>query len=314
MNLRFTLRQLQYFVAAAEALNISAASRRVNVAQTAVASAIAKLEDQLGVDLVVARHAQGISLTAAGEHLLVEARTLLKDAEGFQKKALSFSSNLAGELRIGSYSSLTPSYLPSLIYGFTQLYPAVSVQVVEAEQDQLVARLRSGNLEIALIYVIDLPADIDSVHLDEAHAYALLPREHPLARKKSVSLQEIAKGPCILLETALAKRYYLNLFQEAGLAANVALYAPSVEALRGMVGWGLGISILVTKPTEDVAYDAHSIVYRPISDPIKPKVVGLAALKGLRQTKSGEAFLSFAAEYIANGGRDAPVLNPAVGA
>src|SRR5262245_29559255 len=123
MTLRFTLRQLQYFVAAAEALNISAASRNVNVAQTAVASAIAKLEDQLGVDLIVARHAQGISLTAAGQHLLVEARKLLKDAEAFQRRAFSFSSTLTGELRIGSYSSLTPSYLPSLIFGFTQRYP-----------------------------------------------------------------------------------------------------------------------------------------------------------------------------------------------
>lgn len=308
MSLRFTLRQLQYFIAAAERESISDASRHVHIAQTAISSAIAKLEDQLGVDLIVTRHAHGISLTQTGEKLLTEARKLVREAENFQRKAFSFSNSLGGDLRIGSYSSLTSCYLPSMLRGFAERYPAIRVRTVDSKVEELVEQLRSGEIEIALVYDLDLPSDLAFSHLTEAPPYAVLPEGHPLAAQRAVSLQEIGAYPLILLDTPLARRYYTQLFEEAGVEVNAAFSAPSIEALRGMVGWGLGVSVLVSPPT-NFTFDGRPIVHRPISNRVLSKMVGLASLRDLRLTKNAQQFVFFAREHF---GKEAEVRLAAV--
>ena len=96
--MRFTLKQIAYFVAAAETGSITLASERVNISQPSVSSAILGLEEVFGIQLFIRHHAQGLSLTAEGQRFLREAKGLLLQAEELQNAATEISSRVAGPL------------------------------------------------------------------------------------------------------------------------------------------------------------------------------------------------------------------------
>lgn len=290
---RFTLTQLRYFIATAESKSITVASKQVHVAQPAIASAISKLENQLGVQLMIRHHAQGISLTPSGHKLLAEARHVIREAENFQENAFSLSNDLSGELIIGSYTPLAPIYLPALISEFSKSFPGIKIKVIEDVQDRLVERLRSGEIEIVLLYDVDLPQDISLHPIYNSSPYAILPEGHHLTEQNSVSLNELAQEPFILFNISSAQQYFSSIFDQYNLTLNVAYYASSIEVLRGMVGWGLGVSLLVTKPSSDLTYDGHSIDIRPLREKLDPLSVCIGRLNDVRSTKNANEFISF---------------------
>lgn len=291
--IRFTLTQLRYFVATAEAKSITEASKQVHVAQPAVASAIAKLENQLGVDLMIRHHAHGISLTAAGRNLLAEARHLIREAENFQENAFSLSNSLSGELVIGCYTPIAPVYLPTIISEFSKLFPDIRIKIIEGVQDNLVEKLRFGEIEVALLYDVDLPKDINLYSICNSQPYALLPEDHPLTENTEVSLEELARESFILFGISSAQQYFIQLFEQHDLSMNIAYRASSIELLRCMVGWNLGVSILVTKPYSNLTYDGHAIEIRPIKEKIESTSVCIGRLKNVRSTNISNEFVSF---------------------
>ena len=291
--LRFTLRQLQYFIAAADSGSLTKASKQVHVAQPAIASAIKKLENQLNVDLIIRHHAQGISLTPPGRRLLADARSLLRHGESFQEKASSFSKYLAGEIALGCYRPLAPICLPRLLEGFSSKHSNIKFIVNEGVQAELVERLRTGIIELALTYDINLPEDVDLSPIYEAETYALLPGGHELASLDSVTMAQLAREPFIFLDMPSAKQYFNNLFEQHDVSPNIVHTASSLEVLRGMVGLGLGVSMLVTRPLSNTTYDGHRVEVRPISDPIKSSTVCVVRLRGLRLSANAEEFEAF---------------------
>ena len=117
--LAYTLRQLEYFVAAANYGSVARAAEHLHVSQPSVSTAIGKLEDQLGVQLFLRQHAQGVALTAAGRRLHREARDLLRQAEDFYDSARSADSAITGELALGCFLTLGPLFMPALVTSFT---------------------------------------------------------------------------------------------------------------------------------------------------------------------------------------------------
>src|SRR5688572_18237692 len=112
---RFTLRQLAYFVAVAEEGSVARAAGELKLSQPSISTAMAKLEDQLGVQLLVRHHAQGVSLTPQGSRLLAAVRNLLHHADEFQRQAASTSGEIAGPLHVASFATLAPAFMPALI-------------------------------------------------------------------------------------------------------------------------------------------------------------------------------------------------------
>ncbi len=125
--MRFTLKQIAYFVAAAEAGSITQASERVNISQPSISSAITALEEVYRIQLFIRHHAQGLSLTAEGQHFLREARALLLQAEEVENAALTISARVAGPLEVGCLSTLFPLVIPELQTQFKARYPDVRV-------------------------------------------------------------------------------------------------------------------------------------------------------------------------------------------
>ncbi len=295
----FTLRQLTYFVAAAEHGSVAEAAKTLNVSQPSVSAAIAKLEDQFGVQLFLRHHAQGVSLTQVGEQLVVSARSLLAHASEIRESARELGQEVSGGLSVGCFVTMAPLYMPKLIREFTAKYPTVEIALHEGYQEALFEGLDSGRFDLAVLYDVDLPDHFAVLPLLELPPYALLPARHPLARQSAVSLADLAAEPLVLLDQPPSREYFTGLFRDQGFEPRIAFHSPSLEMVRGLVGTGHGCSILVTRPPVDRSYDGSRIAVRPIADTIEPGRIGLARLAAARPTRLVDTFSGFARDYFA---------------
>lgn len=302
-----TLRQLTYFVAVADEGSLARAAARLNRSQPSISAAIAKLEDQLDFQLFVRHHAQGVSLTPQGSRLLAAARNLLHHAEDFQRQAASTGGEIAGTLHFASFATLAPAYLPALIAAFHDTYPEVVMTISEGRQDELISGLRQGRFEMALCYDVDLPEDLRVSPLASFEPYVLLPAGHRLAEQTAVSLHELTDEPMILLDVAPSRTYFLGLFRAQGLEPRIGFSSPSLELVRGLVGRGLGFSLLVTRPHGDRTYEGAPLAVSPILEPGTKGEVCLAALKALRPTRTMAAFETFCADFFSKAPRAIPM-------
>ncbi|MEQ8394148.1 LysR family transcriptional regulator [Thalassobaculum sp.] len=121
--MRFTFRQLQYFIAAGESGSIALASEAIRISPPSISTAISQLERELGVQLFIRHHAQGLSLTPAGRVLLREARRLIEQAEGLYAVASEAGEQVRGELAVGCLITMAPMVLPELTHSFTAASP-----------------------------------------------------------------------------------------------------------------------------------------------------------------------------------------------
>ena len=193
----FTLAQLQYFVATADVGSISTAAEQLHASQSALSSAIHRLERELGCELFIRHHARGVTLSASGRRLLDEARALLHGAGDFGESARSLRGSLSGVLHAGCFVTLAPFYLPPVLTRLRARHSDLRVQVHEADGAGLHDTLRSGSCEIALTYRLDLGDDMAFEHLTRLRPYALVGERHSLAGQSTTSLTQFAQSPLI---------------------------------------------------------------------------------------------------------------------
>ncbi len=291
--LNYTLRQLEYFAAAASLGSIVRAAEHLNVSQPSVSTAISKLEDQLGVQLFLRQHAHGVALTSSGRRLFREARDMLRQAEDFYDSARSVDSALTGNLALGCFLTLGPLFMPALVTLFTQANPGATISLKEANQDDLISGLSSGRFDLALLYDLEVPSSIRTTPLARFAPYVLLSEDHPMAKEERVDLHELAGEPFVLLDVPPSRNYFLGLFHQAGLEPNVTFSSPSIEMVRGLVGRGIGYSMLVTRPKGDITYDGLRIVTRPLTQNFTNSTISLARPGSMRPTRLMDAFENF---------------------
>jgi DNA-binding transcriptional LysR family regulator len=288
--MRFTFRQLEYFVAAGTTGSIKLASEAVNISQPAVSSAIHHLENHFGVQLFVRHHAQGLSLTPAGERLLREAKALLGHAEEFSAVALELSQGLAGPLAVGCLVTLAPLLIPTLRADFGAAHARVRLELVEDHHAGLLDGLRQGRLSAALTYDLATADDIAFEALAALPPWVMLPTDHPFAKRRSIALRDLADAPFVLLDLPLSREYFLGLFAADGLAPNVAARSPQPDVLRALVGAGQGFGLVNVKPQSAVGLDGRPLAFVKLAGDPRPMTLGLATVKALHRTRLLAAF------------------------
>jgi DNA-binding transcriptional LysR family regulator len=296
--LRFTLRQLEYALAIAERGSLAGAAQSLGVAQPSLSASLQKLEDQLGLQLFIRHHAQGVTPSPQGLRFLAEARSLVAQGRDFQRDTSNAGELVAGELTMGSFMTIAPVYAPKLIAGFQKLYPQARLRLEDGVQDELVAGLRNGRFDLALLYKLDLPDDLKVVELASVTPYVLLNAGHRLARQKRVSLHDLADDPLVLLDVLPSRTYFTRLLESNGIQPKVSFVSPSLELVRGLVGQGLGYSLLITRPFGDHAYDGEALAIRPIVEDVEDGVIAMAALKNLRPTRLISTFEEFCVSFF----------------
>lgn len=296
--MQLSLRDLLFFVAAADHMNITAAAAGLNVSQPSVSLALQRLEDRLGVQLLVRQHARGVALTTAGVDVLREARKLLTQAEDFEKAAKTLGHEPQGSLRIGCLAYLVPRYVPALLSGFARRFPNVTVDFIEGDQARMVHALSTGEIELALSYDLDLPRSISAESLLELPPYAVVDHQHRFAKRRRVALRDLAEDPVILLDLPISRDYYTRVFDIIGSTPRIRHRSNTVEAVRGLVAHGLGFSILNHRSRSKLVVDGHRIVELELSEKLPPARVSLLMARGMRARHVVEAFVAHVHDHI----------------
>jgi DNA-binding transcriptional LysR family regulator len=292
----FTLRQLAHFVAVSEDGTISGAAERLFMSPSAVAASLTELERGLGADLVIRRRAQGVSLTPTGRLVLERARALLADSAELGYLSRGQGVELVGPLVIGCFVTLAPTVIPRLLEEFERRHPRVTVDFVEGPQDQLETSLAAGDLDMAILYDINLarPAALDSIVLYEPRGYALFGEGHPLAERETVALADLAREPLVLFDQAPSASYALSAFALHGLDPHVRHRTHTYELTRSIVARGIGYAILVQRPPNKASYEGLPILEREVDPPLPVVPVILAWPRAMRLSSRATALLELA--------------------
>ncbi|MCB5410459.1 LysR family transcriptional regulator [Pseudogemmobacter faecipullorum] len=298
MPLRYTLRQLEYFVAVGETGSIAAASQRVNVSSPSISAGISQLEQELGLRLFVRHHAQGLSPTPAGLKIIAEAREVLQKAAGLRDLAGDLSGFVRGPLAVGCLSTFAQVLLPGLRRGFVETYSEVRISQTEADQPELFSLLRQARIDLALTYDLSLPRDLVFDSLIEMPPLVALAEHHPLAAKSEVTVDELAPHPMVLLDLPLSTDYFLSFFTRAGLHANVAERTRDMAVMRSLVANGFGYSIVNMRPNRNVAPDGTPMRFIPLTGTDSVLRLGLLSTRGVKSTRLHGAFVQFARNWV----------------
>jgi DNA-binding transcriptional LysR family regulator len=180
--------------------------------------------------------------------------------------------------------------VPALVARLRKLHPALSLTLVEAEQGPLLASLRRGEVDLALLYDFGIESDIHVETLAQLTPYVLLPEGHALAESATVTLETLVTEPLVLLDAEPSRDYFLSLYRARGLDPFIGYRTGSFEMVRGLVGHGLGYSLLATKPANSISYDGRALVTRPLAYPVAGSRLGLAHLARRPMPESARAF------------------------
>lgn len=192
------LRHLRYFIAVAEEENVSRAALKLHLSQPALSRQIRDLEEELAFSLLE-RSAKSVRLTEAGRQFLVETRAVLRRLDEAVKSARAIATGSQGELHLGYAPSLTARILPPILRAFQATQPRVRVKLHDLSTEEMLAGLRENKLQMAFILRPNT-ARMRGLQF-EALARDMLclavPPKHPLARRRTVTLEEIAREPLI---------------------------------------------------------------------------------------------------------------------
>jgi DNA-binding transcriptional LysR family regulator len=266
------LHQLRCFVLAAEELHFGRAAQKLNMLPSAFGRYIRLLEENLGTQLFV-RTTRNIALTEEGEQLLGDARKLLDLADATQARFREDVRVKATKLRVGAIDSAAAGLLPLLLNDFRKERPDVKVQLLEDKTIRLLPRVLSGRLDIAFVRP---PRSRDPTLVYRQLIYETpvlaIASAHPLARRRRVSIKDIADQPLIVPDRRSRPHSHdltMKLFEEAGYEARIAQVADEKQTIVNLVSTGLGIAIV---PRWTSRLTVRGVAYLPLAIENKSKM------------------------------------------
>jgi DNA-binding transcriptional LysR family regulator len=239
------LRQLSYFVAVAEERQFTRAAGRVSVAQPAVSAQIRRLERELGETLFL-RDRHGVKLTAAGEALLPHARAALTAADRGRDTIASLQGNLRGRLTVG-VAGPVDHRLAAALGEFHRDHPAVEIMLTSEQNEPLLAAVAAGDYDAAMVGVgaQRVPPGVGARVVATEPLVLAVPREHPLARRKTIAVGDLREVPVItLIESSGLRAVLENACREAGFSPRITAETGELSSLVELVAEGLGVAVV----------------------------------------------------------------------
>jgi LysR family hydrogen peroxide-inducible transcriptional activator len=280
--------QLRYFCAVAETSSFTRAAEREQVAQPSLSQQIMKLEEELGVRLFD-RLGRTVRLTEPGQVFLPRARAILTELRAAKEEVAERQSTVSGAVRVGVIPTIAPYFLPARIATFLRKYPQTSITVVEDVTVHLLDRLRNGQVDMAIMALPARGHDLECFPLLNERLYALLPKGHELARRRSVMMKELRQEPFLLLrDDHCFRETAIEVCKRARILPQIVFESGQFSSILGMVAAGLGISIVPEMALER----RPDCSFVEISDERATRTVGVAALKEHYLSRAPQAFLA----------------------
>lgn len=250
------LQQLRYiWEVAHHDLNVSDTAKSLFTSQPGISKQIRLLEDELGVE-VFARSGKHLTrITPAGETIIREAGEILRRAEGIKKIAQEFSNQRRGDLSIATTHTQARYALPDVIRGFMEAYPEVSLHMHQGTPMQISEMAATGVVDFAIATeAMELFSDLIMMPCYRWNRCVIVPKGHPLAASKKVSLADVASHPVITYVFGFTGRSKLDeAFRDAGLTPKVVFTAADADVIKTYVRLGLGVGIVARMAVDDEA-------------------------------------------------------------
>jgi DNA-binding transcriptional LysR family regulator len=277
----FTLRQLQFFVAAAEQGAVSGAARALSISQSSVTEAIQSLEEDLGV-ILFERKARGLELTHKGSMFLRHATQILGDVSTARMAFREDEGDLTGRLSLGVTSLVAGYVLSDMLSRFRRAYPKVELSAVEDSADYLQHLLIGGELDVAVLLTSSIrdraALQVESLLVSPYRLW--LPAGHRLNASEAISLDDLAGELLIALTVDEIEESTRRMMGALSVKPDIAFRTRSVEAVRSLVATGAGVALLPSLVYRPWSLEGDRIEIRDVSGDLPSVQVGLVWRKG----------------------------------
>lgn len=259
------LRHIRYFLAVAEERNFTRAAARVGIGQPPLSQQIKDLEVEVGAPLFH-RVPQGAELTEAGRAFLDSVQAIPGQVEQAVRTARRAARGEIGSLRVGlTGSSAYNPLVPAAIRAFRRAYPDVHLTLEEGNTTRLVAAVREGGLDAALIRAMGNEGDdLQMRVLSEESMLVVLPASHPAAVLSAVPLTDLRDDAFILTPRAVGPTLYDTVVaacRASGFEPIIGQTAPQFGSVVSLVAAELGVSVV---PPALSQLQMTGVVYRPV--------------------------------------------------
>ncbi|GLQ32486.1 LysR family transcriptional regulator [Litoribrevibacter albus] len=261
------LSQLKAFVTVAEEGHLTRAADRLFTSQPAISAKLKSLEESLGVPLFN-RTAKGMTLTAAGEKLLVQAQAILDASQQMEVEAKAIKGQVGGVLSVGLNSDLAFLKLPELLADASSHYPDLQMSFINGMSFDNQVDVRQGKLDTGFFFGPCTTLDVHTIHLDDIETAILAPA--CWAEKISyASIDELANFPWVYT-TERCPFYQLKetLFQDAKTKPTKAVFVDCEDAIRELVKAGSGIALLRKDDAEKAEAEGWGVSWKGRTPPI----------------------------------------------
>lgn len=287
------LRQLRYFIKAAETLNFSDAAKALNIAQSSLSQQIKQLEDDLNVKLFL-RNSHYIRLTEAGEMMLPFALRTIHDAETCIDRIHDLQKLLTGTLNIGVTHSFSP-ILTETVISFMKMYPHIKLNIIYKPMGDLMELLAKRELDFILAFKPTHPvADVESHILFQNSLCAVVSATHPLASYDKVSLVELSKYNLALPSKGLQARNAFDNIVSDYNQFRICIELNEVNILLKLIRQ----THLVTVLAEDSIYNERDVKAIPLNVPDNEMAGCVHVLKDTYHKQSMKEFVRMLSESL----------------
>ena len=283
-----SLNSLLVFHEVAKLRSFSKAAEQLFISQPAVSKHIKGLEGTAGMGLIQRRRG-GFSLTEAGKILFKYTHKISSPLMEVENLLENLKKEYQGILKIGTTESYSKGLMPKLLSGFQASFPFMKIALDVGNSEEIEKSLRDYKNDLGLIGVVKFSSRFEWVSFLTEELVLIVSPDHPLAKKKAVSLKELGRYPLILrAKGSTTRRVILQAFKEMGIHPSLLIEAGSSEFIKQWVSEGKGISIIVERAVED---EEKRGVIKTI--PILEKLYLQVAFLYLKEAKSNPAIKNF---------------------
>ncbi|MBG6145750.1 MAG: LysR family transcriptional regulator [Roseibium album] len=289
-----SLRQIRYFLAAANAGQISRAAMDLNVSQSAITTAIKSLEDLIGARLFE-RHAGGVSLTYEGNLFLEHARHIIESVEEAVRIPRRIRDDVKGSINLALSYTISGYFFPPFLARFSRAFPNVKINLSEADRPTIEEGLVTNGFDLSVMLTSNIVNHEELAHdtLWRSRRRLWVDAHHKYLQKPSVSLQDVAEEPYIMLTVDEASNTAQRYWNRTPYRPNTIFRTSSVEAVRSMVANGMGVSILSDMVHRPWSLEGRRVEVIEVSDEIPTMDVGLVWHNGRSYSEATKAFIDF---------------------
>ena len=294
------LRHLRYFLAVAQELHFGRAAKHLNISQPPLSQQILQLEEELGVKLFK-RNKRQVQITWAGQMFAEEARLILTQVDHAATVAVQANQGQIGQLTIGSVlsvDSLMHRTFVKILQTYTKRHPHVRLAIRSLTTPQQIEALHVGRLDVGFL-TANLAHDpvLASEPVRREQLMLALPRDNPLASRRSVTMHALAAEPFIMLTRNLAPAYHdliVSWFRDQGFSVNTAYESDNLFSSLTLVECGIGVAFLPSA----LKGLTRDVIFRQV----QAKLPGIELFVAYRRDSQSEvlrSFLSVVRETIA---------------